>query len=492
MKRICWMLVLLLVLAIPLTALADDNAETPSPSVDTPAPVLAATPPAQPTTPQPASTPTPTPTPKPATGLLQIDSGTLYPGMDKTYAQGYIPATSGGKATIILPLLGNTYNNTVTINADLGTTSGSPFIYGNYSQTVPKTGNVYLFTLEIPLSPNRTNGLYPVQLTTQYLNANGEQSEQQFTVYVTISDGRSGDPTPTPTEKPVSNYVPSADSPELFVENCVISPTEVGGDEVFTVKVTIKNIGNKTANAAKLIFGCEQTDIMPVDANNAILLGTMRSGKRIETEFQLKTDKDALAGNREFFITLNFSARTGGTYDITRKFIIRVNQPTRIAYDTVSLKKEITAGETVTLPANVHNTGRAVIRNVTVTLEGAGLFPVASVFLGDIEPGEGKTGEMKVFIGMLSMTEGYTESYGNTKGTYTITYQDDAGEIFAENMEVSTKILQPVISPSPTPDPALQQAQSQWWITALIGFAIIAIVVSGVVVSKFVREMRMR
>ena len=43
-----------------------------------------------------------------------------------------------------------------------------------------------------------------------------------------------------------------------------------------------------------------------------------------------------------------------------------------------------------------------------------------------------------------------------------------------------------------TPDPTLQQAQSQWWITALIGFAIIAIIVSGVVVSKFAREMRMR
>ena len=479
----------MLILTFPLTALADD---TPSPSADTPTPV-AQTPTAPPTAaPTPSPTPTPTLTPKPVAGLLQIDSGTLYPGMDKTYAQGYIPSTSGGKASIILPLLGNTYNNSVTISADLGSTYGSPFVYGNYSQTVQKTGNVYLFTLDIPLSANRINGLYPVLLTAQYLDTTGSQAQQEFTVYVTISDGQSGDPTPTPTEKPVSNYVPSADAPELFVEECVITPTEVGGDEVFTVNVVVKNIGNKTARAAKLIFGCEETDIMPVDANNAVLLGTMKSGKSVEVEFQLKTDQDALAGNREFFITLNFSARTGGTFDITRKFIIRVNQPTRIAYDTVSLQKEITAGETVTLPANVHNTGRAVIRNVTVTLEGAGLFPVASVFLGDIEPGMGKTGEMKVFIGMLSMTEGYSESYGNTKGTYTITYQDDNGEIFTESMEVGTKILQPVISPSPTPDPALQQAQSQWWITALIGFAIIAIIVSGVVVSKFAREMKMR
>ena len=349
-----------------------------------------------------------------------------------------------------------------------------------------------MFMLEIPLSAKRINGLYPVQLTAQYLDSNGDPAEQEFTVYVTINDGRSGDPTPTPTEKPISNYIPSADSPELFVESCLITPTEVGGDEVFTVSAIVKNIGNKTARAAKLLFGCNETDIMPLDANNAILLGPLNSGKTVDVEFQLKTDKEALAGNREFYITLSFSARTGGTFEITRYFIIRVNQPARIAFDAVSLPKEITAGETMTLPANVHNTGRAIIRNVTITLDAAGLFPTASVFLGDIKPGEGKTGEMKVFVGMLSMTEGYTESYGNTTGTYTITYQDDDGAIFTERMEVRTKILQPVISPSPTPDPTLQQAQSQWWITALIGFAIIAIVVSGMLVSKFAREMRMR
>ena len=52
------------------------------------------------------------------------------------------------------------------------------------------------------------------------------------------------------------------------------------------------------------------------------------------------------------------------------------------------LPKEIAAGETVSLPANVFNLGKSTLRNVTVTLNGAGLFPTSSVFLGDIPPGE--------------------------------------------------------------------------------------------------------
>ena len=99
---------------------------------------------------------------------------------------------------------------------------------------------------------------------------------------------------------------------------------------------------------------------------------------------------------------------------------------------------------------------------------------------------------MKVFIGMISMTEGYTDDYGATTGTYIFSYQDSAGENKTETLELKTEIKQPIISPSPTPDPALQQAQSQWWITALVGFAIIAIIVSFTVVSKLVRELRMR
>ncbi len=307
---------------------------------------------------------------------------------------------------------------------DLGSTTNNPFQYGNYSQTVQGTGNVYVFTLEIPLSSDRYNGSYPVVLKTDYLDANRDYAEQEFTVYVTITDGQAQS---TATDQSSSSsYVPSADAPELFIEDCTITPSTVGGNETFTVHVVVKNIGNKTAYASKLIYGCEDTDILPVDSNPAILLETIKKGKTAEAEFTMKTDQNALAGNREFSITLSFSARTGGTFENTRNYIIVVTQPAEMTFDPVSLPVEIEAGETVTLPANVFNTGRSILRNVTVSLEGAGLFPSSSVFLGDIEPGEGKTGEMKVFIGMLSMTEGYTEKYGNTTGIYKVSYEDSA------------------------------------------------------------------
>ena len=104
---------------------------------------------------------------------------------------------------------------------------------------------------------------------------------------------------------------------------------------------------------------------------------------------------------------------------------------------------------------------------------------------------------MKVFIGMLSMTEGYTESYGKTTGTYTISYTDDAGETYTAEQQLSTEIKQPVIAGEKTDaekkaEEEQKRAMSQWWISALAAFAVIAIIVAVIVVSRFTRMMRMK
>ncbi len=98
---------------------------------------------------------------------------------------------------------------------------------------------------------------------------------------------------------------------------------------------------------------------------------------------------------------------------------------------------------------------------------------------------------------MLSMTEGYTESYGKTTGVYTISYKDDAGEEYAVSVDFATEIKQPVIAGEKTDaekqaEEEQKRAMSQWWISALAAFAAISIVVAVIVVSRFARMMKMK
>ena len=78
-----------------------------------------------------------------------------------------------------------------------------------------------------------------------------------------------------------------------------------------------------------------------------------------------------------------------------------------------------------------------------------------------------------------------------------ISYQDDQGIDHAEETQVSTEIQQPVIEGEKTEaekeaEAEAKRAASQWWISVLVAFAAIAIIVAVIVVNKFARMMRMK
>lgn len=473
MNRLLAALMAILLLALPIAAFAEG---TETPPAETQAPV---------TTPNP--TPEPTPQPTPVVEQLIIDSWSLYDGMDKTYQQGYVPRIVNGCCYIIFPLIGETYDGKVTVTADLGATADSPFVFGNYSQTAAGWGR-YVFMLEIPLVKGRINGSYPVTLKADYLDVLGQQKQQSFTVFVTVADGKK------PKDPDAKE---AAEKPELFISACEITPDTVTGGDEFTATVTIDNIGAIRARSVRLSYGSEAAGIIPSNTNSAMHLENIASGESATVSFTLRTTGDVLAGEQPFYVTLDYVDLYGGVYTNTRTFLVNVTQPAEMTYDSISLPKSVTAGETFTLPANVFNIGKSPLRNVTVNLTGAGLFPTSSVFLGDIQPGQAGYGEMKVFVGMLSMTEGYTESYGKTTGVYTISYKDDAGEEYAVSVDFATEIQKPVIEGEKTDaekkaEEEQKRAMSQWWISALAAFAAIAIIVAVIVVSRFARMMRMK
>ena len=415
----------------------------------------------------------------PVVNPLYIDSQNLYEGMDKTYSQGYVPHVENGNAYIIMPLLGQTYDGHVTVTVDFGATTDNPFILGNYSQTISVKDGIYLFDFEIPLASGRKNGAYPVTLTADSLDITGNQVRQNFILYVTITDGINADTGPTKE---------AVETPKLYISACEITPETVGGEVEFSVTVVIENIGEIRARSVILTYGSDTAGIVPAQTNNTMHLENIASGKSETASFAFQTTKDVLAGDQSFFVKLDYVDLYGGIYTENRTFFVRVIQPAKMEYDPISIPKQVTSGETISVPVSVFNTGKSTLRNVVATISGAGLIPTSSVFFGDILPGESGNGEMEFYVGTLSMTDNTTNDYGKSNGTYTITYMDDNGEEHKEEMEFSTEIIQPIEDS----EDVEEQTAGQWWISVLVAFAIIAIVVSAIIVTKFSRIMRMK
>ena len=232
MNRLFAALMSILLLALPIAAFAEG---TETPPAETQAPV---------------TTPEPTPEPTPVADKLIIDSWNLYDGMDKTYQQGYVPRIVNGCCYIIFPLIGDTYDGKVMVTAVLGATADCPFVFGYYSQTAAGWGR-YVFMLEIPLVKGRINGSYPVTLRADYLDVLGQQKQQSFTLYVTVTDGKNP---PDPNDVPKQEV----EKPELFISACEITPGTVGGDGEFSVNVKIDNIGSIRASSSHFsrLFSC--------------------------------------------------------------------------------------------------------------------------------------------------------------------------------------------------------------------------------------------
>ncbi len=453
--------------------------------------------------------PEPTPETTPVVGQLRIDSNTLYEGMGKTYGQGYVPTINNGVATIILPLKGVAYYGEVTLTADLGSGEDNPFVLGNYSQTLYGRG-LYVFKLDIPLKADRINGAYPVTLYADYLDIDGEMAQQSFTVNVTITDGEDPpDPYATPEPEEVER-------PELFIRKCTATPDTVTGNEEFEVEVVIDNIGAIRARNVILSFGSEEEGIVPVGTAGAMLLDNIASEASSKASFKLKTTRDVLAGNRGFFVTLDYRDLYGGEYSTTRQFLIAVHQPVDITYDLIVFPKEVEIGETITIPSNVFNIGKSYLRNVTITLTGDGLFPKSSVFLGDVAPGQAGIGEMEVYVDMP--VEGDAATSGLIYGNYVIRYQDELGETYTVDIEVESEIknLEQDEEYSEAADYSEEEGYSedgigteeelsaeegfsedeagsptvQWWVYALIGFAVIVLIFISIIIWRLTRMMK--
>lgn len=414
---------------------------------------------------------------------LRIDGKTLYAGMDNTYEQGYLPRTANGTVSLVIPLIGQTYDGKAAGILDLGKASDSPFVFGNYSRTVYAEQDSYVFCFEIPLAENRKNGSYPVTLTVDYLDTSGNRAQQTFTVYITVADGI--DPS-----QPIETQKEAAEAPKLIIGDCRTEPVKTVGGENFTVTVTVENIGSIKARSVLLTYGSDENGILPLQTNNQIHLSDIAGGRSASVTLEFSTAGDILSGTHSFYIGLDYCDLYGGTYTEQRIFRIQVIQPASLFLEPLSVPEQMICGETVKLPVAVFNTGKSPLHNVIFSLSVPGLLPLNGVFFGNIPPGESGAGEVEIYAGTLSVTGGQEQNFGASFGSYSITYTDEEGEEHVIKENISTQILEP---PAGTEEETgKQDMAAQWWLSILIALAVIAVLVSVIIVNRFSRMIRMK
>lgn len=460
--------------------------------------------PTQPTTPStdptdPSTEPTlPSAPPVPESTIptaLTIDTENIYDGMDKAYEDGYVPRTENGFMYIVLPMLsnGNIYQNRIKVSLGLGSGASSPFVMANYEKTfemetvTPKNSNeekeLFLIEFTVKLSSERINGVYPVAVNISGYDDSGTPIDCSYTIYVTITDGKSNQVTQPAPE------VATAE-PVVFISNSVVQPDKVMAGEEFTLTVTLKNsLTTKSVKNMLVKIDTGNLHINLLENTNVFQVDKIPAGGETELTFRLASDASIPAGKYNLNFTFNYDSSKTLNLSSSGSTIVEIHQPANMELVMPRFSQSVTVGETIPLSLQVMNMGRDPMYNVRCTVSGFGFAPSNTGYIGTMDAGSSATTEVELYIIALNASQGNENGsqYGNTVGTVTLIYEDETGQEYQQETQFETTVNRPVVEVPQTAsgEEEKEKAAGQWWISVLIlGGVILAAGIGFVLIKR--------
>ena len=433
---------------------------------------------------------------------LRLDDQNVYPGMEKAYQDGYVPAVEENTAAVILPLVareGSTIQS-VTAVPDLGDGSQSPFVFRNYQKTFGKTveqingteqqKEVFLIRFDLELVEERKNGAYPVNIKISYDTDAETEMQQDFTVYVQITDEKvtpsptatpkptptagpepSASPEPTPEETPV----PSAETPEteqpdmqgteevitdgaalslggadgggavsvagtgeekpspepkVIITKCTGVPEHIYAGETVEFTAVLKNTNKKKpVQNMTVAITCEAEGIRLKSDSNTFYFDYLGTEKTLEVPLKFQIDEKTAAGKYTVLFALSYDNPDAEPLTSSGQIDLKVEQKNEVEMEVGEIAEEVNAGDSMQIPIQVMNLGRGMVYNVRCSVEVPGLRADKSLFLGNIDGGTAASGEFGVFAGIVNEdAEEADQRYGRTSGRIVLTYEDEDGE----------------------------------------------------------------
>lgn len=422
---------------------------------------------------------------------LKIDDANQYDGMEKPYKDGYVPTNANGSVRIVFPILseGELRGNTLRAALDLGDAQTAPFVFKNYEkdirlQTVKVNANTqevsaYVADFTVELKGKRTNGSYPVILKVTAKDTKGNAVEQEFTTYVTISDGIDPDATTEAVVEPVAEDLPTF-APKVMVKSYKFSKDEIlSGDEI-TAEITLLNTSKEnTVKNMTVAVTADTESFTLLSQSDSVYIEKIAPQEEKTITFSYRVNAKTAAGQYDLDLAMDYADGDGNTYSTSGKAKITVQQSSEMQFDDLSFPSEVVVADVVEAKVQAMNLGRSKIYNVRAEIAADGLKPQGTIFIGDMEAGTAATGSTQVSVSSLSGSK----LYGNAEGTVTYYYEDESGKEYTEEATFTTTIKSPF---SDQKEETTPDNTNQWWVIMAVVIGCIA-VAAGVIIIRKIR-----
>lgn len=420
---------------------------------------------------------------------LKIDDANQYDGMEKPYKDGYVPTNANGSVRIVFPILseGELRGNTLRAALDLGDAQTAPFVFKNYEkdirlQTVKVNANTkevsaYVADFTVELKGKRTNGSYPVILKVTARDTKGNAVEQEFTTYVTISDGIDPDATTEEVKEPATEELPTF-APKVMVKSYKYSKSEIQpGDEIKADIVLLNTSKENTVKNMTIAVTADTESFTLLSQSDSVYIEKLAPQEEKTITFSYRINAKTAAGQYDLGLAMDYADGDGNTYSTSGKAKITVQQSSEMQFDDLSFPSEVVVADVVEAKVQAMNLGRSKIYNVRAEIAADGLKPQGTIFIGDMEAGTAATGSTQVSVSSLSGSK----LYGNTEGTVTYYYEDESGKEYTEEVTFTTTIKSPF---SDQKEETTPDNTNQWWVIMAVVIGCIAVAAGVIIVRK--------
>ena len=422
---------------------------------------------------------------------LKIDDANQYDGMEKPYKDGYVPTNANGSVRIVFPILseGELRGNTLRAALNLGDAQTAPFVFKNYEkdirlQTVKVNANTkevsaYVADFTVELKGKRTNGSYPVILKVTAKDTKGNAVEQEFTTYVTISDGIDPDATTEEVTEPATEELPTF-APKVMVKSYKYSKSEIQpGDEIKADIVLLNTSKENTVKNMTIAVTADTESFTLLSQSDSVYIEKLAPQEETTITFSYRINAKTAAGQYDLGLAMDYADGDGNTYSTSGKAKITVQQSSEMQFDELSFPSEVVVADVVEAKVQAMNLGRSKIYNVRAEIAADGLKPQGTIFIGDMEAGTAASGSTQVTVSSLSGNK----MYGTTDGTITYYYEDESGKEYTESAAFTTTIKSPF---SDQKEQTVPDDTNQWWVIMAVVFGCI-IVAAGVLIVRKIR-----
>ncbi len=393
-------------------------------------------------------------------GPLTIDSSHRYEGMERSYAEGYLPAVSGGKAVVVLPLLSESVTCPLTVSVNLGDPAFSPFVYRNYEKQFTKrdftfgseTLSCYPLQFTLELVQSRVNGCYPITFKISGATDEGDTFTQDFLLHVSIADGidpHAPEPEPVPEAPP-----PPPSQPKLMVTAYQLEKGALAAGEKGQLSITVRNTsGSQAVKNIKLSFSEDSGEIWP-ESTGAIYCAQLGAGSSYTWKFSVNALTTAQSRPHPAVIAMEYEDNAGQPCSASDRIILQVRQPVRLEYEEPALPPRVTQGDTVPFTMTLMNLGKSTIFNALLKYEIPGLSSGGATLVGTIPPGESQAGTANFRV--------ESDVLGDVTGTLILSYEDDYGERYEKEITLATTIAEKMEAPPPDSDRKGDSSFPRW------------------------------